>query len=250
MSDLFGHTRSVLRPRYALITPPGLVRAPLPGWPGAACAVVISPAMGARFAQIHVTLPPGAQGHGQRSCEELLLYVRAGAVAIRVADQRATLSAGGYAYVPPGAVYSLQPEGGAAELLVFQRAFTPLAGVPVPEPLFGQEQDLVGVPFLGDEAALLKTLLPDIPAFDMAVNIFTFMPGATLPMVETHLMEHGMLMLNGQGIYRLADDWHPVQAGDAIWMAPFCPQWFVATGKTPARYIYYKDVNRDALVSP
>ncbi|GAB4437845.1 MAG: (S)-ureidoglycine aminohydrolase [Chloroflexi bacterium OHK40] len=249
MTDPFGHTRSVLSERYALITPPGLVRAPLPGWPGAACAVVISPAMGARFAQILVTLGPGAVGQGQRSREELFLYVRSGAVAIGVADQRATLTSGGYAYVPPGASFSVRAEGNRepAELLVFQRAYLPLAGIPAPEPVIGQEQDLLGAPFLGDEAALLKTLLPDTPAFDMAVNIFTFMPGATLPMVETHVMEHGLLMLNGQGIYRLASDWHPVQAGDVIWMAPFCPQWFVATGKTPARYIYYKDVNRDAL---
>jgi len=248
MTEPFGHTRAVLRPRYALITPPGLVRAPLPGWPGAACAVMISPAMGARFAQIHVLLPPGAQGHGQRSREELFVYVRAGSLGVTIADARATLNPGGYAYIPPGAVYVLRPEGGEVELLVFQRAYTPQAGIPAPEPVLGHEQNILGAPFLGDEAALLKNLLPDLPAFDMAVNIFTFMPGATLPMVETHVMEHGLLMLNGQGIYRLADDWHPVQAGDAIWMAPFCPQWFVATGKTPARYIYYKDVNRDALV--
>ena len=36
-----------------------------------------------------------------------------------------------------------------------------------------------------------------------------------------------------------------VKAGDAIWMAPYCAQWFVAMGKVPARYLYYKDVNRD-----
>jgi (S)-ureidoglycine aminohydrolase len=248
MTDLYGHTRSVLAARYALITPPGLVRAALPGWPGAACAVVVSPAVGARFAQILVTLPPGASGQGQRSREELLVYVRSGAVAASVADRQVSLAAGGYAYIPPGASYHLRPDGGPAELLVFQKAYAPLPGVPAPEPVCGQEQDLIGAPFMGDEAALLKTLLPDAPAFDMAVNIFTFMPGATLPMVETHIMEHGLLMLNGTGIYRLADDWHPVQAGDVIWMAPYCPQWFVATGKSPARYIYYKDVNRDALV--
>ena len=68
-------------------------------------------------------------------------------------------------------------------------------------------------------------------------------------MVETHIMEHGMLMIQGQGIYRLGDDWHPIQDGDAVWMGPYCPQWFVATGKTPARYIYYKNVNRDPLAS-
>ena len=87
-------------------------------------------------------------------------------------------------------------------------------------------------------------LLPDKPEFDLAVNIFTYQPGATLPFVESHIMEHGLVMLSGQGIYRLDADWHPVQAGDVIWMAPYCPQWFVAMGQVPASYIYYKDVNR------
>lgn len=250
MSEPYGHTRSVMGRRYALITPPGLVRAPLPGWPGASCAVLISPGLGARFAQYLVTLGAGALGQGQRSREELFIYVCGGAAALSVADQRAELRAGGFAYIPPGASYSVRSadEREPAELLVFQRAYAPVAGIPAPEPALGQEQDVIGAPFMGDDGALLKTLLPDLPAFDMAVNIFTFMPGATLPMVETHIMEHGLMMLNGQGIYRLDGDWHPVQAGDVIWMAAYCPQWFVATGKSPARYIYYKDVNRDPLV--
>ena len=42
-------------------------------------------------------------------------------------------------------------------------------------------------------------------------------------------------MLEGQGVYRLGDSWYPVREGDAIWMAPYCPQWFVAMGKGPAR---------------
>ena len=57
-------------------------------------------------------------------------------------------------------------------------------------------------------------------------------------------MEHGLLMLAGGGIYRLGDRWYPVTAGDFIWMAPYCPQWFGALGKTPAKYLIYKDWNR------
>jgi hypothetical protein len=34
---------------------------------------------------------------------------------------------------------------------------------------------------------------------------------------------------------------------DVIWMAPCCPQWFAAIGETPARYFYYKDINRAPL---
>jgi (S)-ureidoglycine aminohydrolase len=44
---------------------------------------------------------------------------------------------------------------------------------------------------------------PDDPAFDMAVNVMQFDPGAALPFVETHANEHGLYMLAGGGIYRL-----------------------------------------------
>ena len=88
-------------------------------------------------------------------------------------------------------------------------------------------------------------MLPVEPSFDLAMNVFTYQSGATLPQVEIHQMEHGLLMLNGAGVYRLGNDYHPVQAGDVIWLAPYCPQWFVAMGKQPARYLYYKDIHRE-----
>jgi (S)-ureidoglycine aminohydrolase len=246
MTILFGHSRSVVAERYALFTPEGLVRAPLPGWTGATCCVVIGPALGARFAQLLVELDPDGLGTRTHPDDELLIFVRAGAARVQVDAHDEELGAGGYAYIPPGVSYAIRAEGAAA-LLVFQRRYLPLGATPPPAPLLGYEQELAGVPFMGDEGALLKTLLPEDPAFDLAVNIFSFQPGATLPIVETHVMEHGLLLLEGQGIYRLGADWHPVQAGDCIWMGPFCPQWFVATGKTPARYVYYKDVQRSPL---
>src|SRR5207237_6718222 len=131
--------------------------------------------------------------------------------------------------------------------LIFQETFEPLTGVKTPGVIVGNEKNVQGNPFLGNEDARLQVLLPDKPEFDLAVNIFTYQPGATLPFVETHIMEHGLLMLRGQGVYRLDADYHPVIEGDVIWMAPYCPQWFVAMGKTPASYIYYKDVNRDPM---
>ena len=100
---------------------------------------------------------------------------------------------------------------------------------------------------MGDDALQVRPLLPDTMAFDFAVNTMTYQPGAALSMVEIHVMEHGLLMLEGGGIYRLDDDWHPVTAGDFIWMAPYCPQWFGALGKTPAKYLIYKDWNRHPL---
>jgi (S)-ureidoglycine aminohydrolase len=132
-------------------------------------------------------------------------------------------------------------------LVLFQKTYVPLAGTKTPSLYHGHASKVEGQPFLGNPKARLQTLLPDEPAFDLAVNIFTYQPGAALPFVETHIMEHGLLMLAGQGIYRLEVDWYPVTAGDVIWMAPYCPQWFTAVGDTPASYIYYKDVNRPLL---
>ncbi len=181
---------------------------------------------------------------------ERVIYILEGEVSLRLGrDQEHVLSAGGYAFLPPEIPSQLRAKT-SCRLNVFEKRYLPLPGVAFPRALFGQEQDVEGVPFLGDPDAVLKTLLPQETSFDLAVNIFTYRPGATLPQVEVHVMEHGLLMLEGQGVYRLGDAWYPVQQGDAIWMAPYCPQWFVAMGKSPARYLYYKDVNRDPLERP
>ena len=75
-----------------------------------------------------------------------------------------------------------------------------------------------------------------------------FQPGEYLAIKELHYNQHGLLMLEGQGLYRLGAQWHPVQTGDAIYMAPFAPQWFAALAPGRSRYIIYKDVNRDPLL--
>jgi (S)-ureidoglycine aminohydrolase len=100
---------------------------------------------------------------------------------------------------------------------------------------------------MGDEEVQVRGLLPEDARFDFAVNTMTYQPGAALRMVEVHVMEHGLLLLEGGGIYRLGERWYPVTAEDFIWMAPFCPQWFGALGKKPAKYLIYKDWNRHPI---
>lgn len=238
-------TRAALGPRHLLLTPDNQVEAPLPGW-GDRCVVLVSPAVGARFSQLIVRLGPGATARPMPGPERFVL-VRAGTVAARTGGEEEHLKTGGYCYAPPDEEFFLQAGDEETELLVFEKEYETLAGVEPPGAVFGREQKVVAEPFLGDDWAMLKTLLPEEPAFDLAVNVFAFRPGATLPFVEVHVMEHGLLMLDGAGVYRLGDDWYPVGAGDAIWMSPFCPQWFAATGKQEARYAYYKDVNREPL---
>ena len=244
MNDLFGFSRDIVKQRYALRTPSGFVPSVLPGWTNAVCIVQISPAMGANFSQWLITFGADGEGRGNTGATEYLVYLLAGKCAAKVAGKKQALTGGSYLYLPPQTDFQFKEAERGAQLLIFQKKFEPLAGAKHPGVMIGHEKKVAARPFLGNADARLQVLLPDKPEFDMAVNIFTYQPGATLPFVETHVMEHGLQMLRGQGIYRLDADWHPVQAGDVIWMAPYCPQWFVAMGKSPASYIYYKDVNR------
>ncbi len=38
-----------------------------------------------------------------------------------------------------------------------------------------------------------------------------------------------------------------MQAGDAIWMAPYVVQWYAALGTQNSRYIIYKDTTMDPV---
>ena len=223
-----GFTRSAYRKDHLLLTPDTFVRAPLPGMAKCTAIVQAAPAIGARFTQYTAEFEPGGK-LGPCSVQRFV-YVLEG-----------ELNIGG-----PGC-YAYQPEEvsavAGARAAVIEKEYVP-AGTAKPLPVIGKEEHRQPRP-LGDDPALeVRVLMPEDPAYDFAVNTMTFRPGASLPMVEIHVMEHGLLMLEGGGIYRLGDCWYPVTEGDFIWMAPYCPQWFGALGKRPAKYLIYKDWNR------
>jgi (S)-ureidoglycine aminohydrolase len=167
------------------------------------------------------------------------VYVLEGEIDIQ--GQR--LSSAGYAYLPAG--YACEVVSAtAARVVVIEKAYEHLEGIEAPEFFSGSEADVASQPLFGDADLQVRVLMPDTLQFDFAVNTMMFQPGATLSMVEMHVMEHGLLFLEGGGIYRLGDCWYPVSAGDFIYMAPFCPQWFGALGKSPSKYLIYKDWNR------
>ena len=240
MNPKLGLTRNVLKRNYALITPDGHVASVLPGWTNCTPYVLISAALGAGLSQYLIAMDAKSAAMGDTEDSEWFLYVIAGKMKVN----GAALAEGGFAFLPPRSKYDVRAVAKDSRLLVFRKTYEPLAGHQPPAFFSGNESNVAESPFLGDKNLRLKTLIPDTPGADMAVNIFTYDPGATLPFVETHVMEHGMLFLSGGGVYRLDADWHPVTAGDAIWIAPYCPQWFIASGPGPARYIYYKDINR------
>jgi len=248
MTNLFGATRTVVKSRYALIAADGFVPSAVPGWKNAVVVVNISPALrGARFTQLLVTLDKEGEAEGNTGANQYFIYVIEGTGSILLANKRHRLEVGSYIYLPPSTDLQIKSGGAMFRLLVFQKKFQPLKGAPTPITIVAHEREVKGQPLHGSPNARVQSLLPEQPEFDMAVNILTYQPGASLPSVQAHVMERGMLMLAGRGICRLNDDWHPVKAGDVIWTAAFCPHWFAALGETPASYIQYRDTNREPM---
>ncbi len=202
------------------------------------------PALGARFWQYTAEMEAG--GTLAPSQAQRFLYVVEGEVTIELDNPPEDLKAGSFAYLPEQTKHRVCSKT-QARIAVIEKPYVVLAGVASPPALVGHEASVASQSLMGDEAVQVRSLLPADIAFDFAVNTMTYDPGASLSMVEIHVMEHGLLMLQGEGIYRLGDCWYPVQAGDFIWMRAFCPQWFGALGKTAAKYLIYKDWNRSPL---
>jgi (S)-ureidoglycine aminohydrolase len=232
-----GHTRSSFQRDHYLQTPDAFVRAALPGMRAATAIVHAGPATGAGFTEYTAEVQSG----GALASTDLqrFVYVLEGETELQ--GQR--LTKGAYAYLPAGCACEVHALG-AARLIVIEKPYQTLEGIEAPEVLIGDERGVERQALMGDPDLQCQVLLPESPQFDFAVNTMTFRPGATLSIVEMHVMEHGLMMLEGGGIYRLGDSWYPVSAGDFIYMAPFCPQWFGALGKTASKYLLYKDWNR------
>ena len=239
-----GQTRSSLKPDHLLQTPDTFVRTPLPGAEGVECIVHAAPQLGARFTEMTAEFTAGgALGPTQ---SQRFLYVLEGKLELRVGRKSHALPPGGFAFLPHTAPHAVRASK-ASRVVVIEKPYQSQPGAARPEIIIGKESKIEGTPLMGDEALMVRTLMPDSPSYDFAVNTMTYAPGAALSQVEIHVMEHGLLMLEGGGIYRLGDCWYPVAAGDFIWMRAYCPQWFGAIGKKPAKYLIYKDWRRHPL---
>jgi (S)-ureidoglycine aminohydrolase len=241
-----GQTRTRVTASYAFIAPDGHVQTSRPDWRNTQTVTLISPQMGARFSQYLVTLAQAGHGAPAPAGLERFVYVTAGEITLQSEPEVHTLASGSFAYLPAGCPYSIHCAE-RATLTLFERRYIPLPDSAAPGVIIGHEGDIGSEPFLGDPDVQVKRLLPDTLPFDMAVNTMSFAPGSTLPFAETHVMEHGMLMLRGGGIYRLGDDWHPITEGDVLWLGPYCTQWFGALGREWSSYLLYKEVNRDVF---
>ncbi len=255
--------RSTFTEAYAVI-PRGvqrdIVTSYLPFWDDTRLWVLARPLSGfaETFSQYLVEVAPGGGSDTpeQDAGAEAVLFVVGGAgrLTIGSAEDRAEhhLEAGGYAYLPAGERWTLRNDG--SENLVFhwiRKAYEAVEGLAAPEAFVTSDREAVPTPMPGTDGRWVTTRFVD-PAdvrHDMHVNVVTFEPGAVIPFAETHVMEHGLYVLEGKAVYRLNTDWVEVEAGDFMWLRAFCPQACYAGGPGRFRYLLYKDVNRHARLT-
>jgi len=239
-----GLTRSSNKHDHLLQTPDTFIRTPLPGAEGVEFIVHAAPRLGARFTQM--TAEFAARGSLGPAPAQRFIYVLSGKLELKAGGKTHVLAAGGYAFLPQGTAHSVIAKS-VARAAVIEKVYDAQLEEEAPKIVVGKESAVAPVALMGDASLRVRSLMPDGGPYDFAVNTMTYDPGAALSMVEIHVMEHGLLMLEGGGIYRLGDSWYPVEAGDFIWMGPYCPQWFGALGKRPAKYLIYKDWRRHPL---
>jgi (S)-ureidoglycine aminohydrolase len=246
--------RAVFTEAYAVI-PKGVMRdivtSLLPHWQKTRAFVIARPLSGfaETFSQYIMEVGPGG-GSDRPEPEadaEGVLFVVEGDMVLTLEGKRHGLATGGYAYLPPGAGWSLKNESAAAVRFHWVRkAYEAVDGIAAPDAFITSDAEVTPTAMLGTDGkwATSRFADPDDIRHDMHVNIVTFEPGAVIPFAETHVMEHGLYVLEGKAVYRLNKDWVEVEAGDFMWLRAFCPQACYAGGPGRFRYLLYKDVNR------
>ena len=246
--------RAMFTEAYAVIpkgTMSDIVTSLLPFWEGARFWVLSRPLSGfaETFSQYIAEVQPGG-GSDRPETEqgvEAVLFVVEGSVLVTIEGATHEMAEGGYAYIPPGADWRLRNTSDqVARFHWIRKAYQAVEGLAAPDPVITNENDIAPTPMPDTNGAWATTRFvdPNDLRHDMHVTIVTFQPGGVIPFAETHVMEHGLYVLEGKAVYRLNQDWVEVEAGDYMWLRAFCPQACYAGGPGPFRYLLYKDVNR------
>lgn len=250
--------RAIFTEAFAVI-PKGvlsdIVTSALPFWQGARVWVLARPLSGfaETFSQYIVELSPGGGSDRPETNPqaEAALFVVAGEITVSLDGAAQNLGAGGFAYLPAGTDWQVQNAcDGKAVFHWIRKRYIAVAGLDAPEAFFTSDAAIPPSPMPDTNGAWVTTRFMD-PAdlrHDMHVTIVTLQPGAVIPFAETHVMEHGLYVLQGKGVYHLNQNWVEVEAGDFMWLRAFCPQACYAGGPEPFRYLLYKDVNRHAAL--
>jgi (S)-ureidoglycine aminohydrolase len=248
--------RAVFTEAYAVI-PKGcfsdILTSYLPGWSKTRLWLIARPMSGfsETFSQYVMEVQPGggSDAPDDETGAEHWLFVTQGTATLTIAGQSHALAPGGYAFIPAGTRWTLHATGPTpARFHWLRKLYQPAPGIPAPQAFVTNEQSLPlnTMPDTNGVWGTTRFVDPTDLSHDAHVNIVTFQPGGVIPFEETHVMEHGLYVLEGRGVYKLNRDWVEVEAGDFMWLRAYCPQACYAAGPGPFRYLLYKDVNRHA----
>ncbi|HET7306179.1 MAG TPA: bifunctional allantoicase/(S)-ureidoglycine aminohydrolase [Segeticoccus sp.] len=251
--------RAVFTAAYAVLprrTMTDIVTSFLPFWEGTRLWVVARPLSGfaETFSQYIVEVAPGG-GSDRPELDpgaEGVVFLVEGQLTVAIDGEKHEMVPGGYAFVPPGTQWTVRSTGDtAARFHWIRKAYQRVEGLGAPAAFVTNEQDVDPVPMPDTDGAWTTTRFVETGDMrhDMHVNIVNFEPGGAIPFPETHVMEHGLYVLEGKAVYLLNNDWVEVQEGDFMWLRAFCPQACYAGGPGRFRYLLYKDVNRHATLS-
>lgn len=246
--------RAVFKEAFAFI-PKGvmqdIVTSRLPLWEGTRAWVLARPLSGfaETFSQCIMEVEPGGGSDCPEtdSNAETAFFVVEGEITLDIAGEKHRLTPGGFAFVPAGHLYKVKNKRKKpAKFHWIRKAFERVEGLDPPDVIVSSDQDIVPTPMPDTDGMWATTRFfdPTDVRYDMHITIVTLKPGAVIPFLETHVMEHGLYVLQGKGVYRLNEDWVEVEAGDFMWLRAFCPQACYAGGPEDFRYLLYKDVNR------
>ena len=233
-------------PAYTLLTPANQYASRLAGLPGVTVVKLVTPRLTpSRLGQYLLDIAPGGGTAAPIDPGlENFLFGLAGDAVLTAGGRAHALGQGHFAYVPDDVAFEL---AGAGRLLWLKRRYEPAGDRPAPALRSGHRDDLAPSPTPVAGLTRQELLDPEDEAFDFNMSLLRFAPGVALDRVEIHDEEHGLYMTAGAGLYLLGSRHHEVRAGDFIYMAPYCPQSFVASGSEPAEYLLYKDVYRDGF---
>ena len=248
--------RAIFTEAYVVI-PGGVMRdivtSNLPHWTDTRLWVLARPLSGfaETFSQYIMEVAPGGGSDAPEpeSGAEGVLFVVDGELTLTLDGSIHQMQPGGYAYLPPAANWTVRNNGTAPVRFHWVRKmYEAVPGIKAPEAFVTNENDIAPAPMPDTDGrwATTRFISSDDVRHDMCVNVVTFEPGAVIPFTETHVMEHGLYVLEGKAVYRLNSDWVEVEAGDFMWLRAFCPQACYAGGPGRFRYLLYKDINRHA----
>lgn len=252
--------RAVFTEAYAII-PKGvmmdIVTSNLPFWNATRLWVLSRPLSGfaETFSQYIMEVAPGGGSDRPEpdAGAEAALFVLEGELTVTLDGRKNVMRPGSFGFIPPASAWTVSNAGDApVRFHWIRKAYEFVDGLDVPDAFFIHESEIEPTPMPGTEGkwATTRFVDPGDLRHDMHMTIVTFEPGAVIPFAETHVMEHGLYVLEGKAVYRLNQDWVEVEAGDFMWLRAFCPQACYAGGPGNFRYLLYKDVNRHMKLRP